>query len=103
MKHQVIETLWVSIDTTACSFLTFALCGGKWSAVCSRLGEGRWMSLRDDLGTVEKGKMSALDWNRTQISRASVDTLCAVHVLTTFDSAVSCCSQGHCIVGVCCL
>lgn len=61
------------------------------------------MSLRDDLGTVEKGKMSAPDWNRTSISRASFATLCAVHVLTTADSAVSCCSQWHCIVGVCCV
>jgi hypothetical protein len=61
------------------------------------------MSLRDDFGTVEKGKKSAPDWNRTQISRASIDILCAVHVLTTADCAVSCCSQWQCIVGVCCV
>jgi len=43
------------------------------------------MTLRDDLGTVEKGKMSAPDWNRTPISRASIDKLFAVHVLSTAD------------------
>jgi len=61
------------------------------------------MNLRDDLGTVEKGKMSASDWNRTPICQASIDTLCAVHILTTADYAVSCCSQWLCIVGVCCV